>query len=204
MKEVQSHISINTPLELEQEDNNNNIYVLTDPRNVNVEVSIENLEELSKRALSENDYYNIYRKRSSSLIRSLKTYYYNNFKDSQNLIPCECCSEKTFINTNNLPYLEFHHLIPFSTDNGPDHYLNLYALCSNCHSKMHHLHFSMKPDLYNELANNNLLEKTYIERLETLYSHGFLEAIHLDYLLKENIINNDEYEGFMSRSSNAA
>ena len=34
---------------------------------------------------------------------------------------------KTFINTNNLPYLEFHHLIPFSTDNGPDHYLNLYA-----------------------------------------------------------------------------
>lgn len=203
IKEVQNHISINTPLELEQEDNNN-IYVLSDPRSVNVEVSIENLEELSLRALSENGYYNMYRKRSGSLIRGLKTYYYNNFKDSQNLIPCECCSEKTFINTNNLPYLEFHHLIPFSTDNGPDHYLNLYALCSNCHSKMHHLHFSMKPDLYNELENNNLLEKTYVERAETLYQSGFLEAIHLDYLLKENIINNVEYESFMSRSSNVA
>ena len=69
---------------------------------------------------------------------------------------------------------------------------------------MHHLHSSMKPDLYNELEKNNLLEKTFVDRLETLYSQGFLEAIHLDYLLKENIINNDEYEGFMSRSSNAA
>ncbi|MDB9847206.1 HNH endonuclease [Flavobacteriaceae bacterium] len=202
MKEVQNHISISTPLELEIEENN--IYVLTDPSDVNVEISIENLRELSERALAENDYYNINRKRSSSLIRSLKTYYYNNYKNSRNLIPCECCSENTFINTNHLPYLEFHHLIPFSTDNGPDHYLNLYALCSNCHSKMHHLHSSMKPDLYNELEKNNLLEKTFVDRLETLYSQGFLEAIHLDYLLKENIINNDEYEGFMSRSSNAA
>ena len=34
--------------------------------------------------------------------------------------------------------------------------------------------------------------------------NGFLEAIHLDYLLKENIINNDDYEVFMSRSLNAA
>tara|TARA_B110001450_G_C17663612_1_gene498470 strand:- start:2347 stop:4401 length:2055 start_codon:yes stop_codon:yes gene_type:complete len=202
MKEIQSHLSDNTALELEQEDTNT--YVLTDPRSVNVEVSIENLEELSRRALSENDYDNINRKRSNSLITNLKTYYYNNFMDSENLVACECCSEKTFINTNNLPYIEFHHLIPFSTDNGPDHYLNLYALCSNCHSKMHHLHFSLKPALYNELEDNNLLEKTFIERLEVLYSHGFLEAIHLDYLLKENIINNDDYEGFMSRSSNAA
>ena len=202
MREVQSHISDNTLLELDQEDNDK--YVLTEPRNINIEVSIKNLEELSLRAFSENDYYNINRKRSSSLITSLKTYYYNNFKDSQGLISCECCSEKTFINTNNLPYLEFHHLIPFSTDNGPDHYLNLYALCSNCHSKMHHLNFSLKPALYNDLEKNNHLEKTFIERLDVLYSNGFLEAIHLDYLLKENIINNDDYEVFMSRSLNAA
>lgn len=202
MKGVQSHIKDNNPLEFEQEDND--IYVLTDPKDVNTDVSIENLEQISRRALVENGYDNINRKRSSSLITNLKTYYYNNFKDSDNLVPCECCSEKTFINTNNLPYLEFHHLIPFSTDSGPDHYLNLYALCSNCHSKMHHLHYSLKPDLYNELAENNLLEKTFIERLEELYSHGYLEAIHLDYLLKENIINNDDYEGFMSRSSSAA
>lgn len=202
MKKVQRHISNNTPLEFEQEDND--VYVLTDPKNVNVVVSIDNLEELSRRALSENDYDNINRKRSGSLITNLKTYYYNNFKDTDNLVACECCSEKTFINTNNLPYLEFHHLIPFSTDSGPDHYLNLYALCSNCHSKMHHLHFNLKPALYNQLEENNLLGKTFIDRLEVLYSHGFLEAIHLDYLLKENIINYDDYEGFMSRSSNAA
>ena len=68
---------------------------------------------------------------------------------------------------------------------------------------MHHLNFSLKPALYNDLEKNNHLENL-IERLDVLYSNGFLEAIHLDYLLKENIINNDDYEVFMSRSLNAA
>ena len=61
MREVQSHISDNTLLELDQEDNDK--YVLTEPRNINIEVSIKNLEELSVRAFSENDYYNINEKK---------------------------------------------------------------------------------------------------------------------------------------------
>ena len=69
---------------------------------------------------------------------------------------------------------------------------------------MHHLHFSFKTDLYQKLEKNNLLKIDFIDRLETLYSNGFLEAIHLDYLLKENIINSDDYEIFMSRNPNAA
>ena len=69
---------------------------------------------------------------------------------------------------------------------------------------MHHLKFSFKPGLYQKLEQNNLLKLDFIDRLETLYSQGFLEAIHLDYLLKENIIGSEDYEVFMSRNANAA
>lgn len=200
--EIQNHIKINSVIEFNSVEHNT--YDITDPKDFNNLISIKNLEELSIRAYDENGYDKINRKRSNSLISALKAYYNNKFKNESNLIPCECCAQTTFINTNNLPFLEFHHLIPFSTDNGPDHYLNLYGLCSNCHSMMHHLHFSFKTDLYQKLEKNNLLKIDFIDRLETLYSNGFLEAIHLDYLLKENIINSDDYEIFMSRNPNAA
>ena len=144
------------------------------------------------------------RRRSNSLKARLQVYYYNNFKCKDGLIRCECCADKTFINKSGQPYLEFHHLIPFSTDSGPDHYLNLFALCSNCHSKMHHLNHDLKADLYKKLLKNNHLKKSFTERVETLFSGGYLEAIHLDYLLQEQIINREVYECFMSRNLTTA
>ena len=179
-------------------------YALVDPDDFHAEVAIDNLQQLSLIALQENGYDALHRRRSNSLIRSLKTFYINHYGDENDLIPCECCSETTFMNTNNLPYLEYHHLIPFSTDNGPDHYLNLYGLCSNCHSKMHHLRFDLKGGLYTALNENNHFQISYQDRLEALYNDGFLEAIHLDYLLKEEIIPNEVYDDFMSRRNPVA
>lgn len=200
--DLQLHINDEKPFILDS--NSEDIYTIIDPIEVNIEVTINNLEVLSKRALEANSYESLNRKRSNSLRRNLKNYYFNNYKSENDLIACECCSETTFKNTNSSPYLEFHHLIPFSTDSGPDHYLNLFGLCSNCHSKMHHLHPSLKDEIYLNLSRNNHFQKNYIERMESLYNSGFLEAIHLDYLLKENIINENDYNNFMSRSSNAA
>ena len=200
--EIQNHIKSNTDVDFGSV--GEDTFTIIDPEDVNTIVSVENLQELSIRAYNDNNYDKINRKRSNSLILAMRTYYNNKFKNESNLIPCECCAQTTFINTNNLPFLEFHHLIPFSTDKGPDHYLNLYGLCSNCHSKMHHLNISLKPELYQKLEHNNLLKIDFIDRLETLYSQGFLEAIHLDYLLKENIIGSEDYEEFMSRNVNAA
>tara|TARA_Y100001954_G_C15819867_1_gene609384 strand:- start:2384 stop:4444 length:2061 start_codon:yes stop_codon:yes gene_type:complete len=200
--EIQNHVKSNADIEFNSVDEG--LYLIDDPREINADVSIQNLKELSYRAFIENSYDKINRKRSNSLVKSLRVYYLNNFRKESKLIPCECCSKTTFINTNNLPFLEFHHLIPFSTDNGPDHYLNLFGLCSNCHSKMHHLHHSLKSDIYQKLEQNNHFKINYFKRLETLYLEGLLEAIHLDYLLKENIISNDDYEVFMSKNSRAA
>ena len=41
---------------------------------------------------------------------------------------------------------------------------------------MHHLNFSLKPALYNDLEKNNHLEKTFIERLDVLYSKWFFRS----------------------------
>ncbi|GAA0237186.1 HNH endonuclease [Metaclostridioides mangenotii] len=50
---------------------------------------------------------------------------------------CELCKEKApFINLNNEPYLEVHHIIWLSKG-GNDDIDNTVALCPNCHKKMH-------------------------------------------------------------------
>ena len=42
------------------------------------------------------------------------------------------------------------------------------------------------------------------DRIQSLYLEGLLEPIHLDFLLKENIITEEEFESFMSKPANAA
>lgn len=52
---------------------------------------------------------------------------------------CEGCKQKApFISKHdNMPYLEPHHIKRLS-DGGPDHPLNVIALCPNCHRRIHY------------------------------------------------------------------
>ena len=68
------------------------------------------------------------RQRSAQLVNLLKSYYMRACAENGTL-RCECCGEEAFITAAGEPYVEFHHLIPFGIAYGPDHYLNLFALC---------------------------------------------------------------------------
>ena len=83
------------------------------------------------------------RERNATLVSMLKSYYLKCYSEN-NMLKCECCGEETFITAAGEPYVEFHHLIPFNIAYGPDHYLNLFALCPNCHRKIHFLHIDDK------------------------------------------------------------
>lgn len=50
---------------------------------------------------------------------------------------CDLCEQNApFVNDNNIPYLEVHH-IKWLSDGGADTLDNVSALCPNCHRKMH-------------------------------------------------------------------
>ncbi|MCT7497626.1 HNH endonuclease [Aliarcobacter cryaerophilus] len=170
-------------------------YSMADLINLEIEVSVEKLSEISRRASVNNV---ISRKRDTTLIQTLKTYYNKYYLTDERLIKCDCCKQTTFLTTNNYPYIEFHHLIPFSTDYGPDHYLNLFGLCPNCHRKMHFISTESKNALYSDLSLNNNMQKTLQNRISDLLSENILEPIHLEFLLKEKIITIEEYDIYMN------
>lgn len=132
------------------------------------------------------------RERNTTLIDLLKSYYVQRYLGN-NTLKCECCGEETFISENGYPYVEFHHLIPFSIAYGPDHYINLFALCPNCHMKLHHIKIDDKHLHYEKLNNNNYLHLRFVERLHILKESNLLRSYHLEYLLADNAITEDEY-----------
>lgn len=51
---------------------------------------------------------------------------------------CENCEkEAPFVNLNEIPFLEVHHIFSLA-DEGPDHPLNVAAICPNCHKEAHY------------------------------------------------------------------
>lgn len=166
-----------------------------EPRQLVHDISMENLKTISHETFSKNI---IDRKRSTKIIQAMKSFYYDQYKVGD-LINCDCCGESTFLTTNKDPYIEFHHLIPFSTDNGPDHYLNLFGLCPMCHRKMHFLNIKEKENLYNNLSTNNNMMKTLSERINELFNEKILEPIHLEFLLKEKIITEQKFIELMNQ-----
>jgi HNH endonuclease len=139
-----------------------------------------------------------FRKRSTALINAMRSYYIENFSDKNKLVRCDCCKRTTFLTESKLPYLEFHHIIPFSKYNGPDHYLNLVGICPDCHRKLHFAGLELKEDLYTKINQNNHLSKSLIERLKLLKDKDILEPIHLEFLNTENAITDDDFEKFMN------
>lgn len=51
---------------------------------------------------------------------------------------CENCGKDApFANSNNIPFLEVHHIFSLA-DDGPDHPINVAAICPNCHREAHY------------------------------------------------------------------
>lgn len=132
------------------------------------------------------------RSRNSTLVSLLKSYYMSCYAENS-MLKCECCGEETFITNAGEPYVEFHHLIPFNIAYGPDHYLNLFALCPNCHRKLHFLSTENKREKYEELNSNNYMSLCFSERLCELRKKNLLRSYHLEFLLADNAITIDEY-----------
>lgn len=170
------------------------------------EVSISEWEIISNEQLSKESETSIAywyvsikkRERSQKLKSLLQQQYIINYRDPNGMISCDCCKNNTFKNNKDIPYLEFHHIIPFSTDLWPDHYLNLVWICPMCHRKFHYIKNEYKQSLYQDLSRNNNPQKTIQFRLEWLYKENVLKPRHLDFLLKENAIDDETYDTFMS------
>ncbi len=137
------------------------------------------------------------RRRSGQLVSLLKSYYMERYMEG-GFLKCECCGETTFITAAGEPYVEFHHLIPFKLAGGPDHYLNLFALCPNCHRKIHFLGAEAKEPEYRKINDGNYLSMTFLERLTELKSQYVLKSYHLEYLLAEKAVTEAEYDAVAS------
>lgn len=164
--------------------------ILAGYRQDSLEDLFNKIQEISREA---NVHYEEGRTRNNTLVSLMKSYYMQYFGNDL-VLKCECCGEETFVTQAGEPYVEFHHLIPFNIAFGPDHYLNLFALCPNCHRKIHFLNLSEKSEHYGLLNTNNYMQISFIERLRSLKSDNLLRSYHLEYLLAEKAITSDEYE----------
>lgn len=132
------------------------------------------------------------KKRNATLIQLIRAYNNKTFAQS-GVLNCECCGNTSFITFNDETYLEYHHLIPFSNYDGPDHFLNIYALCPTCHRKLHFIKLSEKRSLYRQLSQNNYIQKTIVQRLTYLLNNKRLRSYQLEFLMADNAITEEEY-----------
>ncbi|WP_415397610.1 HNH endonuclease [Sulfurimonas sp. CS5] len=169
-------------------------------------ITNRNLPELEKnmKRISKKQTKSVNPDRSEELSKTIRSYYIGKFSDSStHLIKCDSCKETTFlteVEDGQISYahLEFHHLIPLKENGaeGPDHYLNLFGVCSNCHNKFHKIINSDKRKLYEDLSNNNNFGDAYsiVKRIKKLKKENAIIPLHLEYLKKEFIITNYEYK----------
>lgn len=131
------------------------------------------------------------RRRDMTLISLIKSY---NIKNHNGEIQkCECCGNPTFITYRDEYYVEYHHLIPFSEFDGPDHHLNILALCPMCHRKLHYLKQEDKHALYESIGVNSYEQKSIKDRLKALHTEHKLTSYQLEFLLADNAINQADY-----------
>lgn len=133
------------------------------------------------------------RKRNIELIKLIKSYNIQRYSSTFNPLKCECCGNITFTTYRNEPYVEYHHLIPFSEYDGADHKLNIIALCPLCHRKLHFLKKVDKLELYTNIANNSFNQMSIEARLIELHKQKILKSYQLEFLLADNAIDMDAY-----------
>lgn len=190
LKTIVEGIKNNTLMDIDYEKND---YLERSYVNEYSSLNTDDLIRRMKEVSAENVKPSLERKRDSRIINLIHSYYLIKYSDENHLIKCECCGKTTFIKNNDEPYIEYHHLIPFSIANGPDHYENIFGICPTCHRKIHSIKDSFKDELYDEFDINNHFQKSILNRLKDLYKEHILKSYQLEYALSEYIINEEEY-----------
>jgi hypothetical protein len=108
-----------------------------------------------------------------------------NYKD-------EVTGKTTFMGQNGNYYVEAHHIIEFSTEQGPDITDNLICLGPDSHSRIHHGSTAVVDDLYRTLQNNGVLNLDRYKRICTVYR--CLTKRHVSILYNKKLISSYDKE----------
>lgn len=100
---------------------------------------------------------------------------------------CEATDKKTFKMSNGLFYVEAHHIIEFSTEDGPDITDNLLVLGPEKHQLLHHACIEEIDDLYNHLKTNGVINFERFKRMHTIYN--CLTKKHIQVLFNKKLIS---------------
>ncbi|MEI3325025.1 MAG: hypothetical protein V8R64_00760 [Thomasclavelia sp.] len=103
---------------------------------------------------------------------------------------CQYAMRHIFKMENGKFYCESHHLIEFSTENGPDITNNLIVLGPEAHMILHHACKEEKNNVYMQLIRNGCLKYKQFEEMITIYH--CLDKQHISILKNKNIITKDE------------
>lgn len=161
-------------------------------RSNSITIAIKNdstlLEKLNKRSIRKIEYDKNGKKKRNKIISELakiKADY-----------TCEATGNKTFKMANGMYYVEAHHIIEFSTENGPDITENLIALGPEKHMLLHHACTEEREDLFNHLKTNNVLNFERFKRMHTVYN--CLTKKHIQVLYNRKLISSIDRDNLYS------
>ena len=100
---------------------------------------------------------------------------------------CQATGKKTFKIPSGNYYVEAHHLIEFSTENGPDITENLIILGPEKHHLLHKAVQDEIDDLYNHLKTNGVIDIQRFKRMHKIYN--CLTEQHIKILFNKKIIS---------------
>ena len=109
---------------------------------------------------------------------------------------CEATGKRTFKMPNGQYYVEAHHIIEFSRENGPDITDNLLILGPEKHMLLHHACQEEKDDLFNHLKTNGKISVERFKKMHTKYN--CLTSEHIKVLADKKLISSIDKEELLN------
>lgn len=142
------------------------------------------VEKLNKRAIRNTQYDNEGKRKRNKFIIELAKIKAN--------YTCEATGRKTFKMPNGQYYVEAHHIIEFSRENGPDITENILVLGPEKHMLLHHACQEEKEDLFNHLKTNGKINIERFRKMHTVYN--CLTREHIEILADKKLISSIDKE----------
>lgn len=142
------------------------------------------VEKLNKRAIRNTQYDNEGKRKRNKFIIKLAKIKAN--------YTCEATGRKTFKMPNGQYYVEAHHIIEFSRENGPDITENILVLGPEKHMLLHHACQEEKEDLFNHLKTNGKINIERFRKMHTVYN--CLTREHIEILADKKLISSIDKE----------
>jgi len=114
---------------------------------------------------------------------------------------CEVTGQKTFKMPNGLYYVEAHHIIEFSTEDGPDITDNILVLGPEKHSLIHYACKEEIEAIYNLLKTNNKINYERFRKMHVIY--GCLTVRHVQILFDKKLITSTDKANLLKLISEA-